>query len=204
MKKLLKKILRYLALRKGKFNSLYKKVCQPTSEEYAAFMKIHGRLHAMGENCRINRFVNITDPQYVSIGNNVSLSQCNLIGHDGVIGMLNIAYNMKLDSVGKIVIKDNVFVGHGSTVLPNITIGSNVVIAAGALVNKDVPDGLIVGGVPAKPIGRTEDLANRLKENTDKLPWAHIIKNRKGSFDPSVEQELVAMRVKYFYPEDAL
>ncbi|MDZ4141401.1 MAG: acyltransferase [Methylotenera sp.] len=201
MRNLLKKVLRHLAFRKGMFKGLYLKICRPTSVEFAAYMKIHGRLHAMGENCRFNPYVNITDPEYVSIGNNVTLSHCNLIGHDGVIGMLNNAYNMKLDSVGKIVIKDNVFVGHGSTVLPNITIGSNVIIAAGAMVNKDVPDGLIVGGVPAKPIGRTEDLANRLKEKTEQLPWAHIIKNRVGSFDPNVEQELIAMRVKYFYPD---
>lgn len=202
MKNLLKKFLRYMVFNKGKFKGLYLKVCRPTSEEYASFVKLHGRLHSMGVNCRFNPFVNITDPEYVSIGNNVTLSHCNLIGHDGVVGMLNNAYNMKLDSVGKIVIGDNVFVGHGSTVLPNITIGSNVIIAAGAMVNKDVPDGVIVGGVPAKPIGRTEDLANRLKEKTETLPWAHIIKSRTSSFDPNVERELVALRVKYFYPND--
>lgn len=102
--------------------------------------------------------------------------------------------------VGKIVIKDNVFTGHGVIVLPNVTIGPNAVVAAGSVVTKDVAPGDIVGGVPAKPIGRTEDLANRLKEKTEQLPWAHIIKNRLGAYDPKVEAELIAMRVKYFYP----
>lgn len=55
--------------------------------------------------------------------------------------------------------KDNVFIGANATVLSNVTIGSNVIIAAGSLVNKDVPDGKIVAGVPAKIVGDIADLA---------------------------------------------
>lgn len=47
---------------------------------------------------------------------------------------------------------DDVWVGGNCTVLPGITVGSNVVIAAGAVVNRDVPDNCIVAGVPAKVI----------------------------------------------------
>jgi len=57
-----------------------------------------------------------------------------------------------------------------------------------------------VGGVPAKIIGQTADLANRLQTQTEQLPWASIIKNRAGAFDPAVEAELINSRVKYFYP----
>ena len=199
---LLQQFLRYMALRKGRFKSLYLKVCQPGNEEYAIFMKAHGKLHALGEHCRINVHANITDPAYVSIGNNVTLSDCHLIGHDGVVGMLNIAYDMKLDSVGKIVIKNNVFVGHGAIVLPNVTIGNNVVVAAGAVVNKDVPDGVIVGGIPAKIIGKTEELAKKLQEQTALLPWADIINSRSSAFDPAVEAQLISLRVKHFYPKE--
>ncbi|HOY71194.1 MAG TPA: hypothetical protein PL131_10745 [Methylotenera sp.] len=165
-------------------------------------MKAHGQLHALGENCRINVHANITDPAYVSIGNNVTLSDCHLIGHDGVVGMLNAAYGMKLDSVGKIVIKNNVFVGHGAIVLPDVTIGNNVVVAAGAVVNKDVPDGVIVGGIPAKVIGKTEELAKKLEAQTALLPWADIINSRSSAFDPAVEAQLVSLRVKHFYPNN--
>ena len=147
-------------------------------------------------------WVNITDPAYVSIGNNVTLSMCNLIGHDGAVGMINNAYNIKVDSVGKIVIKDNVFIGHGAIVLPNVIIGPNAIVAAGSVVNKDVLPGEIVGGVPAKPIGRTDDLAKKLVEKTALLPWVDLIKKREGSFDPAIEAELVALRVKHFYPEN--
>lgn len=201
VRRILQKILRYFAFKKRKFVGLYIKFCQPGNDEYADFLKLHGGLHFMGKGCRINYTSNITDPAYVSIGNNVTLSDCHLIGHDGVVGMLNVAYGMKLDSVGKIDIKDNVFIGHGAIVLGNVTIGPNAIVAAGAVVNKDVAPGDIVGGVPAKPIGRTEDLALRLKANTAQLPWAHLIAQREGAFDAELEPALLKARVAYFYPD---
>lgn len=51
---------------------------------------------------------------------------------------------------GKVVIKKNAWIGAGATILPGVTVGENAVVAAGALVNKDVPANTLVGGVPAK------------------------------------------------------
>ncbi|HEY6978405.1 MAG TPA: sugar O-acetyltransferase [Chitinophagaceae bacterium] len=53
---------------------------------------------------------------------------------------------------GHIHIKKNAWIGAGATVLPGVTIGENSVVAAGAVVTKDVPANTIVGGVPAKVI----------------------------------------------------
>ena len=50
---------------------------------------------------------------------------------------------------GAIHIGRNAWIGSNSTVLPGVTIGENAVVAAGAVVNKDVPANTIVGGVPA-------------------------------------------------------
>jgi Acetyltransferase (isoleucine patch superfamily) len=49
-----------------------------------------------------------------------------------------------------IVIRKGAWIGVGATVLPGVTIGENSIVAAGAVVSKDVPDNSIVGGVPAK------------------------------------------------------
>lgn len=49
-------------------------------------------------------------------------------------------------------IKKNAWIGAGATILQGVTIGENSVVAAGAVVSKDVPDNVIVGGVPAKII----------------------------------------------------
>lgn len=54
-------------------------------------------------------------------------------------------------------IGNDVWIGGNCTILPGVTIGNNVVIAAGAVVTKDVPDNCIVGGVPAKIIRNLEE-----------------------------------------------
>ncbi|WP_333863724.1 sugar O-acetyltransferase [Sphingobacterium sp.] len=55
-------------------------------------------------------------------------------------------------TVAPIHIKKNAWIGANATILPGVTIGENAVVAAGSLVNKNVPDHTIVGGIPAKII----------------------------------------------------
>lgn len=57
---------------------------------------------------------------------------------------------------GKVVIKDDAWIGAGAIILPNVTVGSGAIVAAGAVVTKDVPDLTVVGGVPAKFIKRVQ------------------------------------------------
>lgn len=51
-----------------------------------------------------------------------------------------------------ILIKKNAWIGANATILPGVTIGENAIVAAGAVVSKNVPDNAIVGGIPAKMI----------------------------------------------------
>ncbi len=58
--------------------------------------------------------------------------------------------------VKSILIKRNAWIGAGATILPGVTIGENSIVAARAVVNKDVPDNGIVGGIPAQSIKAIE------------------------------------------------
>lgn len=203
MKKIAQNVVRKLAFKYGKFSFLYRRVCRPRGEEYAQYLRKHGRFYHIGDHCSILTSTVFTNPEYVRIGNNVHFSSCILIGHDGSVAMLNRAYNVKIDSVGKIDIRDNVFIGLNALILPNVTIGANAIVAAGAVVTKDVLEGDIVAGVPARPIGRVENLVKKLQAQTNSLPWVDLINSRKGAFDSELEPLLIQKRVAYFYQEQS-
>ena len=141
-------LARHIALRHGRAVGLWHRLAHPTGVQWADYLRRHGGLHAIGERCSVQTNVVITDPAYTRLGNNVSLSGCTLFGHDGVVNMLRNAYGGDLDRVGRIDIRDNVFIGHQAIVMPGVTIGPDAVVAAGAVVTKDVPPGCVVGGVP--------------------------------------------------------
>jgi acetyltransferase-like isoleucine patch superfamily enzyme len=199
LKRILLGYLRNGALKYNRFPGLYRKFCRPSSLEYAQYLRSHGGFHSIGADTSINIGANITDPAYVSIGNNCTLSNCTLLGHDGVVRIINNAYNKKIDSVGKIVIHDNSFIGHGVIIMQGLVIGPNSVVAAGAVVTRDVPPHTVVGGVPAKPIATIQSLVDRLEARSNDYPWIHLIRKRVGAFDPAMEPDLIQMRVKHFY-----
>lgn len=49
--------------------------------------------------------------------------------------------------------------------MPNVRIGNNVVIAAGSIISKDIPDNIVVGGVPAKPICSFQELLDKRRKS---------------------------------------
>ena len=90
----------------------------------------------------------------IFIGDNVQLAaRCALYpyNHGTVPGTL--IREQPIVSKGDIKIEDDVWLGYGAIVLDNVTIGEGAIVAAGALVKKDVPAGAIVAGTPAKLIG---------------------------------------------------
>lgn len=106
----------------------------------------------VGERCVIESFNFSTEPWLISIGNHVEITtDVTFITHDGATWVLR--DNSKYKDVirfGKITVHDNVFIGHGSIILPNVEIGENVVIGAGSVVANDIPSNCVVGGGTCK------------------------------------------------------
>lgn len=195
------KSVRKFAMKTGRGRGLYRRICRPLGKEYAEFLRLHGGFYSIGDHCYISTGANITDPAYVRIGSNVRINECSIFGHDGSINMLNRAFGLRLDSVGKVDIRDNVYIGYGSIVLQNVTIGPNAIVAAGSVVTRDVPEGAVVAGVPARQVSTVVDYIEKLKATNANYPWRSLIEARNAEFDPSIEPLLVKQRVDFFYGE---
>jgi acetyltransferase-like isoleucine patch superfamily enzyme len=110
----------------------------------------------IGDHTRIGLHNTVIGP--VTIGNHVNLAQ-------GItVTALNHNVNDITKTIGEqgvttkqVVIKDDVWIGANAVILPGVTIGRHSVVAAGAVVTKDVPDYTIVGGVPAKTMRRIKE-----------------------------------------------
>ena len=85
------------------------------------------------------------EPYLISIGNNVTITGVKILTHDASLKK-TIGYS----KTGKVHIGNDVFIGWGSIILPNTTIGNRVVIGAGTVVAKDIPDNSVVIGNPCR------------------------------------------------------
>lgn len=109
----------------------------------------------VGSGCSFQEGVKIDDSHcwLIEIGNNVTIApNVQIIAHDASTKRL-----LGYTRIGKIKIEDNVFVGAGTIVLPNVTIGTNCIIGAGSLVSRDIPANVVAAGNPARVIGSLEE-----------------------------------------------
>lgn len=108
-----------------------------------------------GKNIHIGKHVFINSGCSFQDQGGIYIDDGALIGHQVILATLNhnLNSNHRGDLLaGAIHIGKNVWIGAHATILPGVAIGEGAVVAAGAVVTKDVPDHTVVGGVPAKVI----------------------------------------------------
>lgn len=123
----------------------------------------------IGDNCKLNGTPDWgSEPWLIFIGNHVELSgDVAFITHDGATWVFRSEERYKkVIRYGKITIKDNCFVGMRSTIMPGVTIGPNSIVGAGSLVVKDVPEGCVYAGVPAKFICTVDEFKEKCLAQT--------------------------------------
>ena len=117
--------------------------------DYNSIEYLRSRGVTIGENVNlINTVIDFSHGFLVTIGNRVTLTGVKILTHDG-----STQIPFGVSRVGKVTIGDEVFVGHGTIILPNVRIGNRVVVGAGSVVTKDVPDNSVAAGNPARVIG---------------------------------------------------
>ena len=157
------RLLAPLYQHRGRSSKIYRSVRMDTPPYRRFFLGDHSIIESyscinnavgdvvIGDYTRIGIHNTIIGP--VCIGSHVNLAQ-------GItVTALNHNFEDKekrIDEQGittkPVIIGDDVWIGANAVILPGVTIGKHCVVAAGAVVTKDVPDNTIVGGVPAKEI----------------------------------------------------
>ena len=110
----------------------------------------------IGDNFTGNFNLTILDIREVFIGNNVMIGPNTLISTVGHPLSPKARRNYEAQAL-PVCIGNDVWIGGNVTILPGVCIGNNVVVAAGAVVSKDVPDNSLVAGVPAKVVRTLTD-----------------------------------------------
>lgn len=137
----------------------------------------------IGKGSTLHMGVRFYNPQNISIGEDSIIGEGTVLdGREKIIigSHVDIAsevmiYNAEHDvnaqhfaavesiTIEPVIIEDYVFIGARAIILPGVTIKRGAVVGAGAVVTKDVPENIIVGGVPARPIGERKSKEHRYK-----------------------------------------
>ena len=138
-----------------------KKAVDYTSVEYLRYQGVK-----IGENVNIiNTTIDACHSFLVTIGNDVTLTGVKILAHDA-----STQIPFGVSKVGKVTIGNEVFVGQGTTILPNVRIGNRVVVGAGSVVTHDIPDNSIAAGNPAKVIGTYDAFLEKHAKQIENRP----------------------------------
>lgn len=126
---------------------------------FPPFYTDFGKNITIGKDVFINSGCHFQDQGGIEIGDGA------LIGHNVVLATINHDLNPKENRKNHYVaikIGAHVWIGSNATVLPGVTIGDYAVVAAGAVVTRDVPAMTVVGGVPAKVLKVVKELSGTI------------------------------------------
>lgn len=144
----------------------------------------------IGTDCVIFSHNFWSEAYLIEIGNHVQITYgVNIFTHGG--GWILRNEYPEYDSFGKVIIGNNVYIGNNAMIMPGITIGDNVIVAAGSVVTKNVPNNVVVGGNPARIIESIDDYKSKyIKFNLN----CRSIANKKSAILNAPEDLLIKVK----------
>ncbi len=132
-----------------------------------AFWSLEKQARKAGVKIGTNNFISShfwsSEAYLITIGNYCGITaDCKIFTHGG--GHSVRWKDPKFDSFGKVTIGDYVYLGNRVMVMPGVTIGDHVLVAAGSVVTKSIPSNVVVGGNPARILCSIDDYYNRNKQ----------------------------------------
>ena len=123
----------------------------------------------------------------IEIGNNVTIApQAYLLAHDA-----STKRDLGYTKIGRIIIKDNVFIRARALIMPGVTIGENSIVAAGAVVTKDVLPDTVVAGNPAKVFISKEEYISKNKSLLEEyLNFSRDYSHASGKLTEEMKDEM--------------
>lgn len=139
--------------------------------DYNSIEYLRSRGVVIGEDVNlINTTIDFSHGFLVSIGNKVTLTGVTVLAHDA-----STQIPLGLTKVGKVTIGNEVYVGHGTIILPNVRIGNRVVVGAGSVVTRDIPDNSVAAGNPARVIGSYDAFLEKHAAQMQERPVYHTL-----------------------------
>ena len=106
--------------------------------------------------------------------------------------MRNDCFRSQIDRISQKFNCKKGYVGADCKILYDVKIGSNVIIAAGSIVTKDISDNSVAAGIPAKVVGKFDEYEKKLLNTTKEYPW---IGKKLSIYD----KNLIKQQQEYFW-----
>ena len=128
-----------------------------TPEQWARYLGVN-----IGQDNLLSKDAWGGEPYLITIGSHCQLTNSKFFTHGGAQVVRHL--DPKFDCFGKIVIGDYVYIGTNSLIMPGVTLGDHTLVAAGSVVTKSFPGGLVLAGNPARIVCTIEEYYERNKK----------------------------------------
>lgn len=150
------------------------------------FVRPKSQIECLREaGCKIGENVDLVNSRIdgchsflITIGDNVTITNATLLAHDA-----STKKALGYSKVGRVTIGSDVFIGFGSIILPGTSIGNKVIVGAGTVVAKDVPDNVVIAGNPFRVLCSYDEY---MEKNSQRIKNGPIFKKL---FSDKTQQE---------------